>query len=75
MDRAVDRTLLLEHVVSALRGFNFLGRHTFQSERDADTAKHEYAVLDLDVAVRRGGKPIASRSDLTRLQRASKGAE
>jgi hypothetical protein len=38
-------------------------------------AKHEHAILDLDVAVGGGGEPIAGRSDLARLQRANKGAE
>lgn len=75
MDRAVDRTLLLEHLVSALCGRDLVGRHTLQSEDDVDATKHEDTAINLDVAIGRGGELTAARSDLARLQRATKGAE
>ena len=75
IDGTVDRTFLLEHLVSALRGHDFVGRDTLQGEDDVDAAKHEDAVLNFDVAVGRGCQQIAAGSDLARLQRASKGPE
>jgi hypothetical protein len=71
IDGAVDRTFLLEHLVSALRGHDSVGRNAPQGEDDVDAAKHEDTALNFDIAVGRGCQLIAAGSDVARLQRAS----
>ena len=71
----VDRALLLEHGMDALRGHHLFGGNVVQAEDDVNTTEYEHTVLHLHLAARDCREASSTGSNLARLQRAAQGAE